>query len=417
MHIKAALVSGLAAATVQVSARASCKSRFNYTSIEHIEVGVRPYWLVDEMKDGPLKEQLRECASIDEFKASPWNLGHRGGGTLFIPEHSLESNLAGARMGSGALECDVAFTKDRQLVCRHSQCDLHYTTDIVTRPELNAKCTVPFQPAADGQPAQAKCCTSDITVDEFKTLCARMEGANNDATTPEEYLLGSPDWRTELYGQCGQVLTHKEHIRLTDELGLLFAPELKTPEVEMPFEGDYTQEDYAQQIADDYRDLGIDPDRVFLQSFLYDDVLYWVQNDPEFGKQAVFLDSYGETPEAMPAAVANLTSYAADGVNIVAPPLFYLVTVGEDGSIVPSEYANRANELGLGIIAWSLERSGILATEARGGYYFSTISDFITTDGDVFELLHVLAQDVGIMGIFTDWSATVTYYANCFGLV
>jgi glycerophosphoryl diester phosphodiesterase len=28
----------------------------------------------------------------------------------------------------------------------------------------------------------------------------------------------------------------------------------------------------------------------------------------------------------------------------------------------------------------------------------------------------VLAKDVGIMGIFSDWPATVTYYANCMGL-
>jgi hypothetical protein len=29
----------------------------------------------------------------------------------------------------------------------------------------------------------------------------------------------------------------------------------------------------------------------------------------------------------------------------------------------------------------------------------------------------VLAQDVGILGIFSDWPGTVTYYANCVGLV
>jgi glycerophosphoryl diester phosphodiesterase len=28
----------------------------------------------------------------------------------------------------------------------------------------------------------------------------------------------------------------------------------------------------------------------------------------------------------------------------------------------------------------------------------------------------VLARDVGIKGIFSDWPATVTYYANCMGL-
>jgi glycerophosphoryl diester phosphodiesterase len=29
--------------------------------------------------------------------------------------------------------------------------------------------------------------------------------------------------------------------------------------------------------------------------------------------------------------------------------------------------------------------------------------------------LDVLAKQVGIRGIFSDWSATVTYYANCMG--
>ena len=32
------------------------------------------------------------------------------------------------------------------------------------------------------------------------------------------------------------------------------------------------------------------------------------------------------------------------------------------------------------------------------------------------EVLDILAQQVGIKAIFSDWSATVTYYANCFGL-
>jgi glycerophosphoryl diester phosphodiesterase len=31
-------------------------------------------------------------------------------------------------------------------------------------------------------------------------------------------------------------------------------------------------------------------------------------------------------------------------------------------------------------------------------------------------LLDVLATQVGIRGIFSDWPATVTYYANCKGL-
>ena len=30
-------------------------------------------------------------------------------------------------------------------------------------------------------------------------------------------------------------------------------------------------------------------------------------------------------------------------------------------------------------------------------------------------MLDVLARKVGILGIFSDWSGTVTYYANCMG--
>ena len=31
-------------------------------------------------------------------------------------------------------------------------------------------------------------------------------------------------------------------------------------------------------------------------------------------------------------------------------------------------------------------------------------------------VLDVLARQVGIIGIFSDWPAAVTYYANCMGL-
>jgi len=42
------------------------------------------------------------------------------GGDLQIPEESVQSEHAGERMGAGILECDVSFTHDRGLVCRHS---------------------------------------------------------------------------------------------------------------------------------------------------------------------------------------------------------------------------------------------------------------------------------------------------------
>src|SRR5215470_4310635 len=173
------------------------------------QIGPRPFYLVDKMKDGPLKQQLAQCTGA--FRKSDFSIGHRGAALMF-PEHSRESYLAAARMGAGIIECDVTFTRDRELVCRHSQCDLHTTTNILTIPELAAKCTQPFVPAnpATGAPAQAMCCTSDITLAEFKQLCGKMDGANPNATTPEEYQHGTPSWRTDLYATCGTVLSHDD---------------------------------------------------------------------------------------------------------------------------------------------------------------------------------------------------------------
>lgn len=101
------------------------------------------------------------------------------------------------------------------------------------------------------------------------------------------------------------------------------------------------------------------------------------------------------------------------GVNYIAPPTWMLVTLDGD-TIVPSLLAKEAKAAGLGIITWTLERSGPLKT--GGGWYYQSISDITDNDGVTYELLHVLAQDVGVEGVFSDWPATVTYYANCMGL-
>jgi glycerophosphoryl diester phosphodiesterase len=385
-----------------------------YSPIKEIQVGPRPYYLVDNMKDSALKTKLQKCSN-KRMKTTTFSVAHRGGGTLQFPEHTLESNLAGARMGAGVLECDVAFTKDRQLVCRHSQCDLHTTTNVVTIPELNAKCTTPFVAANGTAPAKAKCCTSDFTLAEFKTLCGKMDSSFANATTPEEYLGGIAEWRTSLYNQCGTLLTHKEHIELATRLGLEMTPELKTPQVPMPFDGDYTQEKYAQQLVDEYHEMGVDLKKVWGQSFLYADMLYWIKNEPEFAKNAMYLDETAATDAEIPNATALLKKYAQDGVKHIAPPLQYLLTA-ENGEIVPSDYAKEANRLKLGIVTWSLDRSGPLAKAAKAkDYYLSAYAAAVTRDGDMYNIVDVLARKIGVRKIFSDWSATTTYYANCMG--
>lgn len=91
-------------------------------------------------------------------------------------------------------------------------------------------------------------------------------------------------------------MTHAESIALFDSLGADFTPELKAPSVEMPFNG-FSQEDYAQKLIDEYKEAGIDPSRVWAQSFNLSDVLYWIENEPDFGAQAVYLDDRYEAED------------------------------------------------------------------------------------------------------------------------
>src|SRR3984893_7606771 len=216
------------------------------------QVAPRPFYLVDKMKDGPLKTQLSQCTG--PFHKTDFSFGHRGAALQF-PEHSKESYMAAARMGSGVIECDVTFTKDRQLVCRHSQCDLHTTTNILSVPALAAKCSQPFSPAdpATANKATAQGGTSDTTLAESKTLTAKMDGFNPDATTAADYQNGTPRWRTDLYAASGTLMTHDESIALIKSLGAKFTPELKAPEVPMPFAGDYSQEKYDTQMLQAYK--------------------------------------------------------------------------------------------------------------------------------------------------------------------
>lgn len=389
--------------------KSSHKSFFKDHVEPTVQLGPRPFFLVNDMQDGDLKKALQECSNGPFYK-SDFSIGHRGAALQF-PEHTQQSYEAAARMGAGIVECDVTFTKDKELVCRHSQCDLETTTNILET-DLAGKCTTPPDMSSDTPYANAKCCTSDITVAEFKTLRGKMDAGNRNAKTLAEFMNATPGFRTDTYSGNGTVMTHKESIELFKKLGVKMTPELKEASVAMPFDG-FSQQAYAQKMIDEYKAAGVKAKDVYPQSFNLNDVRYWIANEPKFGKHAVFLEDLN-APEDLPAAIARLPSLPAEGVKIVAPPMWALLTLDANNRIVPSEYAIAAKQAGLRIITWTLERSGLL--KEGGGYYYQSITDGIKTDGDTMEALDVLAKDVGILGIFSDWPATVTYYANCMGL-
>ena len=408
--------SGIAASGGPVAATG--EDRKGGRNDESIQLGPRPFFLVNDMKDSALKRELLSC-SDGPFKKSDFSIGHRGA-ALQYPEHTREAYEAGARMGAGILECDVTFTKDKQLVCRHAQNDLHTTTNILVTP-LAATCIKPFTPATFGPnatlltPASAECRTSELTLAEFKTLTGKMDSFDPRAKTPQEFLGGVPSFRSTFQSgpTSGHLLTHKESIELFKRLGVKMTPELKSPSVTMPFNG-FSQADYAQKMIDEYKAAGVSPRSVFAQSFDKNDVLYWINHEPAFGRQAVYLEDAGNVA-GLP-GFPELVGYKQAGINILGSPLFSLLALDSAGRIVPSQYARDAKHADLDIIAWTLERSGVLVGGNPNDFYYQTVSPAIKRDGDVMKVLDVLARNVGIRGIFSDWAATVTYYANCTGL-
>ena len=384
-----------------------------------VQLGPRPFFLVNDMAPSSLQQKLQACAGKRRsYESSDFSIGHRGA-PLQFPEHTKESYEAAAVMGAGIMECDVTFTKDQQLVCRHAQNDLHTSTNILATP-LASTCIRPFTAAtfdANGNrltAANAECRTSEITLAEFKTLRGKMDAANPNARTVAEYLAGTANWRTDLYSgpTSGTLLTHKESIELFKRLGVKMTPELKSPSVTMPFNG-FTQQAYAQKMVDEYKQARVPARNVWPQSFNINDVLYWVNNEPTFGRQAVYLDD-ANTVAQLPDA-ATLQGYRQQGIRIWAPPTFALISADSSGNLRASQAALDAKAAGLDIITWTLERSGILA-DGNNGFYFQTFDSAIKREGDLYRVIDVLARDVGVLGIFSDWPAPVTFYANCMGL-
>jgi glycerophosphoryl diester phosphodiesterase len=383
-----------------------------------IQLGPRPFYLVEGMDESRLKDRLMQCEN-GPFYRTDFSIAHRGG-ALEFPEHTDVAYRGGARMGAGIVECDVTFTNDGELVCRHSECDLATTTNIVATP-LNDKCTQPWTGPVDADHPAPMCCTSDLTLDEFMTLEPKMDASNPGADTPEGYLGGTANWRTDLYTGRAHVMSFRDSIELNKVLGVKHTPELKGATHQDRVDAIFgSQAGYAQRFIDELMDAGVEPKDVWAQSFNIEDIRYWIQQDPAFGKQAVYLDSIDPTtnPPIERLTYQELKQLRKDGVRIIAPPMWALLSVNGNNEIVPSDYARDIRKAGLEIITWTFERADLRQGAAQAGWYylFDPEGKAIRKDSDMYKALDVLARRVKILGIFSDWPATVTYYANCMGL-
>ena len=384
----------------------------------------RPTALVEGLPPGAFRTRLESCLT-EPPRAGPRTIGHRGA-PLRYPEHTRQSYLAAARLGATTLECDVTFTRDQELVCRHDACDLHRTTNVL-RTKLAESCSESFQPALieDGiltRLASARCCVSDFSREEFLSLEGRHDRINPTAGTVDDYLEAKAEEPTCL--EHGTLVTHRESISLFQSLGVGMAPELKAPGVELPAHGKRL-EDYADELVQAYRDAGVPPGAVWLQSFDPDIVRHWLATAGEFAERVVWLDGRyalaGFDHRDSERLATDFQAMVRLGLKQVAPPLWMLVEAGADG-IIPSRYGPLARAAGLELITWTLERSGDLAK--GGGWYYQTLNGSnplpgtsggfrITRDADQLLLARVLFEDIGVRAVFSDWPSTTALVDRC----
>ena len=221
--------------------------------VEAALLGPRPLYLVDDMDESDLRAMLRRCAA-GPFERTDFSIGHRGA-PLQFPEHTRSRTGRRRAWAPASWSATSPSRRTRQLVCRHSQCDLHTTTNILAVPELAAKCRQPFTPrrsAARHSGVGHVLHERHHALAEFK----RLEGRMDASRSRRDHGVGLPERDAQLAHRAvlsGTLLSHAESIALFGSLGVKFTPELKAPSVAMPFDGDYTQADYAQQLIDEYK--------------------------------------------------------------------------------------------------------------------------------------------------------------------
>ena len=98
-----------------------------------------------------------------------------------------------------------------------------------------------------------------------------------------------------------------------------------------------------------------------------------------------------------------------------ATDLDNVTVTGIRGSVQKAQDIKRE---GFKIITWTFERSDLRKGAPAAGFYyaFDPQGRAVKKDADMYKALDALARKVGVVGVFSDWPATVSYYASCMGL-
>jgi glycerophosphoryl diester phosphodiesterase len=98
---------------------------------------------------------------------TPLVIGHRGGATGYLPDHTLENYALGVELGADFVEPDLVMTRDGHLIARHEP-NIKTTTNVASHPEFANRRRTAIIDGAEDEGWFA----SDFTLAEIKTLRA-----------------------------------------------------------------------------------------------------------------------------------------------------------------------------------------------------------------------------------------------------
>lgn len=113
---------------------------------------------------------------------APLVIGHRGGATGYLPDHTLENYALGIAMGADYVEPDLVATKDGVLIVRHEP-NLIATTNVASLPQFASR----KRTAVIDGAAEVGFFASDFTLAEIKTLRAIQPLADRDQSFNGRY--------------------------------------------------------------------------------------------------------------------------------------------------------------------------------------------------------------------------------------
>jgi glycerophosphoryl diester phosphodiesterase len=116
---------------------------------------------------GSVATQAHDQRQRAEPFASPLVIGHRGGGSGYLPEHTLEAYALGIELGADFVEPDLVATKDGHLIARHEP-NLIATTNVASLPQFASRRRIVKLDGIDTDGFFA----SDFTLAEIKMLRA-----------------------------------------------------------------------------------------------------------------------------------------------------------------------------------------------------------------------------------------------------